>query len=203
MAAPELRLVPSLPPETKALQHTTQDLPQAVFAGFWIRGAAAVFDWFLGSLISNPMGYFVGQVTATAVLDGHLTADQAEALGSGFTLAFAVTLNLAYLGIMQGILGYTLGKKVFGLRVLNRDLGTPDWKKGILRYGAWVLGSLPLYAGFIWAAFDPKKRAFHDRVAKTSVVYADRFERALQALNQADIQRAQAASPEISDRLAA
>lgn len=200
MAAPALRLVPSIP------VHTTDDLPVSVFAGFWIRAAATVFDWFLASLISNPMGYFVGQVVAVSVKDGQMTQAQGDALNLGFSFAFAVTLNLAYLGVMQGMTGYTLGKKVFGLRVINQNLESPEWKTGVLRYFYWVLGSIPVYAGFILAAFDPKKRAFHDRWAKTSVVYSERLDRAVAALIQADqAQQAsrEAASAAVSDRLAA
>ena len=40
------------------------------------------------------------------------------------------------------------------------------------RYLAYYLSMLPLFAGFFWVAFDPRKQGWHDKLANTLVVRA-------------------------------
>jgi len=39
-----------------------------------------------------------------------------------------------------------------------------------LRWVSYFISALPLYIGFVWAAFDGKKQAWHDKIAGTVVI---------------------------------
>ncbi len=48
--------------------------------------------------------------------------------------------------------------------------GVPSVRQCIVRYFAYILSAIPLCLGYIWVAFDPKKQAWHDKLAGTVVV---------------------------------
>lgn len=65
----------------------------------------------------------------------------------------------------------TPGKLLLGLRVVDaRNGGNLDLLQSVIRYFGYLLSMLPLFLGFIWIAFDPRKQGFHDKIAKTLVV---------------------------------
>ena len=41
---------------------------------------------------------------------------------------------------------------------------------GLLRYVGIIISIIPLFLGLIWAAFDPRKQGWHDKIAKTRVI---------------------------------
>jgi uncharacterized RDD family membrane protein YckC len=68
--------------------------------------------------------------------------------------------------------GATLGKMACGLRVINAD-GTLKISigKAIGRYFAEMLSGVILGIGYLMVAFDSEKRALHDHICKTRVIY--------------------------------
>jgi len=78
-------------------------------------------------------------------------------------------ISLFYFVAFWSISGETIGKKVFGLRVVG-DNGQPlSFKNAMLRYLGYFISAV-FFAGFIWAAFDEKKQGWHDRLATSHVV---------------------------------
>jgi uncharacterized RDD family membrane protein YckC/DNA-directed RNA polymerase subunit M/transcription elongation factor TFIIS len=65
----------------------------------------------------------------------------------------------------------TLGKWSIGLIVLQEDDKPVPTKHGFKRAFMALLFAIPLYAGFLACAFRPDKRALHDIVTKTKVVW--------------------------------
>jgi uncharacterized RDD family membrane protein YckC len=57
------------------------------------------------------------------------------------------------------------------LRVIRADGSNLDWGLAIGRHFAKILSYLTLFIGFIMAGFDEEKRALHDRICETRVVY--------------------------------
>jgi len=39
-----------------------------------------------------------------------------------------------------------------------------------MRYLGYIVSVIPCYIGLIWAAFDPKKQGWHDKIANSVVV---------------------------------
>lgn len=84
----------------------------------------------------------------------------------------AVILVLAYEVILTAR-GQTLGKKVFGLKVVKADGSPPGFWIALLRQTIGYLVSNSIFdLGFLWVAFDSRNRAWHDFIAGTYVVPA-------------------------------
>ena len=59
-----------------------------------------------------------------------------------------------------------------GLRVLPRQGGKLKLGYAILRYFGYYLSIIPLGLGIIWILIDDRRLAWHDRLARTCVIYA-------------------------------
>lgn len=69
----------------------------------------------------------------------------------------------------------TPGKFLIGMKIVDVDTGeAPDFHQYFIRYAAFILSLTPFFIGFVWAAFTKKKRAWHDMLADTAVVYSRR-----------------------------
>jgi len=74
-------------------------------------------------------------------------------------------------------LGWTLGKRAMGLRIIREDGSPPGAGAGMGRtFGAW-LSWLAVGLGFLWAAWDEQQQTWHDKMAGTYVVMADSLRR--------------------------
>ena len=66
----------------------------------------------------------------------------------------------------------TPGKFILGLKFAGENgEGKPDLKTYIKRYAAFYLSMPVIMLGFVWLVFDKQKRAWHDRMAGTTVIY--------------------------------
>ncbi len=75
-----------------------------------------------------------------------------------------------YLG---GMVGQTLGKRWFGLRVISVRGLAPSPARSIARYLAMLISVLPAGLGFFWCLFDRERRAAHDHLVGTYVIFDD------------------------------
>lgn len=89
----------------------------------------------------------------------------------GFGLVAGLLSLVYYVGMTA--YGATIGKKVFGLKVVKPDGTPPGFGRALLRQtvGYWVSGAV-FYLGFIWVALDEHKQGWHDKIAGTYVVRA-------------------------------
>ncbi len=136
------------------------------YAGFVTRLIAMIIDLLLLSVF----------VTLVAVLGNFLT--QVLPLDRGAKLVIAISSIVVDVGVIIGYFvvlltfaGQTIGKRVMGVRVVSADGGRI--KPG--QAGRRLLGSilsLPLFWGYLIALGDDKRRAFHDRLAGTLVIYS-------------------------------
>ena len=84
-------------------------------------------------------------------------------------LAFGFTV--AYNTFLIGKYGATLGKMAVGIRVITADQGRVTYMRAFGRAWADILSGMICYIGYIIAAFDAEKRALHDHICSTRVVY--------------------------------
>lgn len=85
-------------------------------------------------------------------------------------VGYMALLGLLYAAYFTGTTGQTLGKMLFGLRVVTRGGGIPGYPEALGRallgsFGAGLAG-----LGLAPMLFDPARRALHDRVFGTRVV---------------------------------
>jgi uncharacterized RDD family membrane protein YckC len=93
-------------------------------------------------------------------------------------LALAPLLTAAYLVGFWTALGQTPGKLLMGVKVVavgGRPIG---FKRALVRLVGYVLSAIPCYAGFFWI-LGPKRRGWHDKLARTEVVYVPARRRAV------------------------
>jgi uncharacterized RDD family membrane protein YckC len=137
-----------------------------VYAGFWIRFAAALLD---GLILAIPL----------AILGAILESSGTFGYSVGYSPSYSPLLNLIntavgvlYYGLLEGgPTGQTIGKRACSIRVVDQDTGQPGVGpgRGIGRYFARILSSIPLGLGYFWMLWDSKKQTWHDKLARTVV----------------------------------
>lgn len=93
------------------------------------------------------------------------TARWLVSLTAGF-LTFGVYSVLSWL-----LVGKTVGKALMGLRVLGQDGRPVTVRQAIIRAVSYYLSGLALFIGFLWVLVDDRRQTWHDKLAKTIVVY--------------------------------
>lgn len=64
----------------------------------------------------------------------------------------------------------TVGKRLLGLKVVDRTGGRLSLPRAALRFGGHLASRLTLMLGYLMAAFTERKQALHDKIADTYVV---------------------------------
>ncbi|MFN3940312.1 MAG: RDD family protein, partial [Chitinophagales bacterium] len=73
-------------------------------------------------------------------------------------------------GLLEGIMGGSIGKLLTGIRVRRKDGGKANVITCTVRFIAKIVSTLLLFIGYLIAFFDRKKQALHDKVANTLVL---------------------------------
>ena len=135
------------------------------YAGFWIRFAAKFVDGLiLGVLFVAPFLYFVFMSARAS------KPDEFQPAILIFQLAYYV-VYAAYQIFFVGKYGATPGKMACKLKIVTADGGSFGYGRATGRFFAEMLSGLICYIGYIIAGFDDQKRALHDHICNTRVVY--------------------------------
>lgn len=138
-----------------------------VHAGFVSRLAAFVIDIVVLLGIGSATTLVVESVHA--LLRPRARIDIEALLAAAAPLVWLVCL--AYFVVLWALTGQTLGKWLLGLRVVTVQGGALSLSRALVRVAGYLLSALPLYLGFFWVVLDSERRALHDRLARTVVVY--------------------------------
>lgn len=141
------------------------------YAGFWIRFAAKLVDLLI-------MGVVIG-VPFMALMFSRLTqvrsggaSDPTEMLGFQVLLQFlAIAFAVGFNTLFIGKYGATPGKMLVGIKVIMTDGSAPTYMRAFGRAWGEQLSGLVCDIGYIIAAFDEQKRALHDHICDTRVVF--------------------------------
>lgn len=137
-------------------------------AGFWIRALALLLDgvalYVLDWLAEERLG-----IPHSALRDAPLTADTLLHDLPGMLLSFVI--GLAFYTVMVGAWGATLGKMICGIRIIRGDGGRVTYGLSFTRYFAEFLSAVVFGLGYLWVVLSPSKRAWHDYLCDTRVVY--------------------------------
>lgn len=141
---------------TTIVQPQTQE--RGNVAGFWIRVGAFLIDSIVIGIVA---GVFTGGEAIT-------NPDLRNAQHSGIeTIATFLFFTLLWSNIGGG---QTLGMRLLGLRVVDRDGKTVGYGTAVLRYIGFIISCAAILLGIVWVAFDPYKQGWHDKIASTYVV---------------------------------
>jgi uncharacterized RDD family membrane protein YckC len=143
------------------------------YGGFWIRVGAKFLD---GLILTIPNLILNALIMGSAIGFGAGSRESEDMVGAmigSFVLLYALTIGLqvAYSVFFVGKFGATPGKMACGLRIVMADGGKISYGRATGRFFSEWLNMMILYIGYIMVAFDGEKRALHDRIAGTRVVY--------------------------------
>jgi uncharacterized RDD family membrane protein YckC len=141
------------------------------YPGLAVRGAAFAIDLALLAAAEVLLLFLPAAFFFTKALF-HETAATLAALPlfAILLLGGSVFLHMAYFTLFHALAGQTIGKAILGLRVVSLDSTVLSPGASFLRWTGYVISSIPLAAGFLWAAVDRDGCAWHDRLARTRVV---------------------------------
>ncbi len=143
------------------------------YGGFWIRFVALMID---GVILQIP-GVCINLLLTTIFLgDPQLfTANSEEdiPLFGFYTLSalLSFTVSTIYSCLFLGKYAATPGKMVCGLQVIRSNGNRISYGRAFGRQCAEMLSQILFFMGYLMAAFDVEKRALHDRLCDTRVVY--------------------------------
>ena len=136
------------------------------YAGFWSRFLAFLIDSLIITVVLVPLMIAIYGMQYFD-LDFQLSGQASGVWDWIVNLALAVVAILFW-----RFRGATPGKMAIGAKIVDaRTGGAPSTGTLVLRFVAYIVSMLPLCLGFLWIAFDKRKQGFHDKIAKTVVVY--------------------------------
>ena len=91
-----------------------------------------------------------------------------------FVLEFML-IKLFYHAIFTTFYGGSLGKIFLKIEVIStEDFTNISFGQSFLRAFIRLFSETIFYLGFLWAVFEPNKQSWHDKLAKTIVIYAEK-----------------------------
>jgi uncharacterized RDD family membrane protein YckC len=124
-------------------------------AGFWIRFVAIIIDSIIVGVVNSAIAAILGLNT-----NGR----------SGLQILLGLVYYVYFWSSASPWPGQTIGSKLLNLRVVRTDGSDLAISQALIRYVGFFISGLVLGIGFIWAAFDPNKQGWHDKIAGTYVV---------------------------------
>lgn len=84
-------------------------------------------------------------------------------------MALVVAAMVANRVVLPAVTGWTLGRSVFGIRVVHRDGTSPGILRLVLRDLAHLLDTAAVFIGWAWPLWDGSNRTFADMLVHTRV----------------------------------
>jgi len=129
------------------------------YAGFWRRFAAVAVDGFLMNLVLWP-------IALVLLIAGN------QVLAGGVSQLLAIALWVPYATYFIGSQGATIGKKCMRVQVIPVSRAVSmTYGRAFVRYIGNLISALSLMLGYLWMVWDGNRQTFHDKIAKTYVVY--------------------------------
>ncbi|WP_453997546.1 RDD family protein [Bacillus nitroreducens] len=150
--------------DNRAHEYPTRTVNDAQlrYAGFWMRFWAYVVDLIVIGSLNRILIYPVFRA-----LDIPLTESSMFSLVS---ISTAVVFYV-YFVLMTKFFGQTLGKMVFGIKVVSLNEKPLTWMTVLFREFIGRYISKLFFIGYIIVAFLPKKQGIHDLLSDTTVTH--------------------------------
>ncbi|MGP4108938.1 RDD family protein [Virgibacillus sp. L01] len=137
-------------------------------AGFWVR--------FLANAIDGILTYIIGAIIAIIINDERFFSSPGNEANTWYSSPSEDISNLIYVVVFVIIFTASKykgspGKLACRIQVLNVEMTQISMLKSIGRFFAYFLSALPLGIGFLMAGWNEEKKALHDIVCSTRVVY--------------------------------
>jgi len=148
-------------------------------AGFWIRFLAILVDGIISSVLAWIIGIIINDNTQQSFNQSVTQSPDEVAVSFENVMSTSdIIANLIY--IIVFIIIFTAsqfrgspGKLLCRIQVVNPDMSQIGIGKSIGRYFAYILSGFIFSIGFMMAGWTKNKRALHDMICNTRVVYRD------------------------------
>jgi uncharacterized RDD family membrane protein YckC len=143
--------------------------------GFWPRVGAFLIDTIVLQGIfftiwgSEPQN--VPRITPASDLQAMLAQFETMLVQLAPQLICRFLIQMGYSVLFNGQFGATLGKLAIGARIVNGDGSRIGFGKALLRFLATMVSQFTLGIGYVMVAVRADKRALHDLLANTRVIY--------------------------------
>jgi len=140
---------------------------QPEYVGFWRRVLAAAIDFLILFVVTTPILLAIYGRRYFALVQSGTSAGFWD-----FVIEYVVPA-VAVVAFWRRY-GATPGKMAVGAKIVDAKTGErPSTARLVLRYVAYLVSALPLFLGFLWIGVSRRKQGFHDKIARTMVVYDD------------------------------
>jgi uncharacterized RDD family membrane protein YckC len=154
---------------------------QGYYAGFASRAVAIVIDFAIISLVSAVVIAFLTLFFAMPTVQRFIQWVDHILPGfegvfvwltsARFAAFFFVLFQFTYFVFFFSTTGQTVGKAIMGLRVVTIDGKRLGVKRSFVRTLCYTVSLAPLGLGFLWVLGEDRRRAWHDKIAYTYVLY--------------------------------
>jgi len=148
------------------------------YAGFWIRAGARIIDLIVLMIVIIPLDLLLGAGRLLSLNGNPQLFVAAMSIKGSLLWTCNLLITISYFTYFTGRSGQTPGKKACGIRVVRSDANQITYPRALGRYGVEVaftlipiLGVFLNLINYLMVAFDDQKRALHDRICETRVVY--------------------------------
>ena len=142
--------------------HKLRNAQEVKYAGFWMRFWAYLLDLLVIGSINGIVVYPIFRSLNLSLNDANMFAP--------VSIVTAI-IFYAYFVLMTRFFGQTLGKMVFGLRVISLNDQSLSWGAIMFRewIGRFISGTIIIF--YVSVGFLPKKQGIHDLFADTTVIH--------------------------------
>ncbi|WP_175492804.1 RDD family protein [Bacillus sp. OK048] len=147
------------------METTGESNPSIRYAGFWMRFWAYLLDLIVVGSIERLLIKPIFRMLEIPLAEFNMFAP--------ISIASAIIFYL-YFVLMTKYFNQTLGKMVFGIKVIDLKSEKLSW--GTILFREWIgrFISITVVVGYIIVAFLPKKQGLHDLFTDTSVIHVER-----------------------------
>ncbi len=158
------------PKEAKPSQLRDGESGDLAYAGFWIRAAAAAIDYVLMLLLVTAIAAVF--TTVGMILVGPEAVNEFVVANETAINIIVVMIALTYYSVfLSGPWQATPGKRICGIYVIRTDGQRIDGPFAALRYLSYMISEATLGVGFLMVFWTKERKALHDIVLGTRVVY--------------------------------
>jgi len=137
------------------------------YAGLATRTLALALD----AAVIDGVALFVGVAVGLGLSLLHLPSEVNKIIAA-FGAFFWIVWSLGYFVFFWSTTGQTPGNRVMSITVLDsQGRGRLKPRRALLRFLALCVGAAALLTGILIMLWDGRRRCFHDRVARTVVLY--------------------------------
>jgi uncharacterized RDD family membrane protein YckC len=142
--------------------HKVMNALEVKYAGFWMRFWAYLLDLLVIGSLNGIVVYPIFRALNLSLNNANMFAP--------VSIVTAI-IFYAYFVLMTRFFGQTLGKMVFGLRVISLNEQSLSWGAIMFRewIGRFISGTIIIL--YVVVGFLPKKQGIHDLFADTTVIH--------------------------------